>query len=84
MAARAHFVTGSGKKLTVPTRAVLRRGEVTGVYVVDAQNLPRLRQVRLGELLGNGELEVLAGLATGDRVSLTPIQSGIQLKQQAK
>ncbi|MBI4997575.1 MAG: efflux RND transporter periplasmic adaptor subunit [Rhodocyclales bacterium] len=81
MAARAHFVTGSGKKLSVPTKAVLRRGEVTGVYVIDAQNLPRLRQVRLGEMLGNGELEVLAGVSAGDRVSLEPIQSGIQLKQ---
>jgi RND family efflux transporter MFP subunit len=84
MAARAHFVTGSGKKLTVPTKAVIRRGEVTGVYVLDAQNVPRLRQVRLGEMLGNGELEVLAGVSAGDRVSLEPIQSGIQLKQQVK
>lgn len=82
MAARAHFVVGSGKKLTVPPQAVIRRGEVTGVYVIDARNTPRLRQVRLGEMLGNGELEVLAGLSAGDRVSLTPIQAGIQLKQQ--
>jgi RND family efflux transporter MFP subunit len=81
MAVRAHFVTGAGRKLTVPPQAVLRRGEVTGVYVVDAQNLPRLRQVRLGEMLGNGELEVLAGLAAGDTVSLEPIKAGIQLKQ---
>ena len=81
MAARAHFVTGAGRKLTVPPKAVIRRGEVTGVYVVDAQNAPRLRQVRLGEMLGNGEIEVLAGLASGDKVSLDPIQSGIQIKQ---
>ncbi|HTY04149.1 MAG TPA: efflux RND transporter periplasmic adaptor subunit [Rhodocyclaceae bacterium] len=81
MAARAHFLVGSGNKLTVPPKAVLRRGEVTGVYIVDAQNVPRLRQVRLGEMLGNGELEVLAGLANGDKVSLDPIASGIQLKQ---
>ena len=82
MAARAHFVIGGGRRLTVPPRAVLRRGEVTGVYVLDARNSPRLRQVRLGEMLGNGELEVLAGLSAGDRVSLAPIQAGIQLKQQ--
>lgn len=81
MAARAHFVTGSGKKLTVPPKAVIRRGELTGVYVVDAQDVTRLRQVRLGEMLGNGELEVLAGLSAGDRVSLDPIQAGIRLKQ---
>jgi multidrug efflux pump subunit AcrA (membrane-fusion protein) len=80
MAARAHFVTGVGKKLTVPLQAVLRRGEVTGAYVIDAQRVPRLRQVRLGEMLGNGELEVLAGLAAGERVALDPIRAGIHLK----
>lgn len=84
MAARAHFVAGTGRKLTVPLRSVIRRGEVTGVYVVGADNAPRLRQVRLGETLGNGELEVLAGLVAGDRVSLEPIQSGIRLKQSQK
>lgn len=84
MAVRAHFVTGRAKKLTVPPQAVIRRGEVTGVYALDAQNQPRLRQVRLGEPAANGEIEVLAGLAAGDRVSLAPVQAGIQLKQSAK
>jgi RND family efflux transporter MFP subunit len=82
MAARAHFVMGSGKKLTVPPVAVLRRGEVTAVYVIDAQEQPHLRQVRLGETVGNGEIEVLAGLSGGERVSLDPIKAGMQLKQQ--
>jgi len=80
MAVRAHFVTGSAKKLTVPPQAVIRRGEVTGVYVLDTQNVPRLRQIRLGELQGNGEWEVLAGLSAGNRVSLEPIQSGMTRK----
>lgn len=83
MAARAHFVIGSGKKLTVPPAAVLRRGEVTAVYVIDAQDQPHLRQLRLGETLGNGEIEVLAGLSGGVRVSLDPIKTGIELKQQS-
>ena len=82
MAARAHFVTGRGKKLTVPPAAVLRRGEVTAVYTVDADNQPHLRQVRLGETLGNAEIEVLAGLAGGEHVSLDPIKAGMALKQQ--
>jgi RND family efflux transporter MFP subunit len=82
MAARAHFVVGSGKKLTVPPTAVLRRGEVTAVYVVDAQSQPHLRQIRLGETVGNGEVEILAGLIGGERVSLDPIKAGMQLKQQ--
>jgi RND family efflux transporter MFP subunit len=83
MAARAHFVIGRDKKLTVPPTAVLRRGEVTAVYVIDWQDLPRLRQVRLGEAVGNGEIEVLAGLNGGERVSLEPIKAGMQLKQQS-
>ena len=82
MAARAHFITGRGKKLTVPPKAILRRGEVTAVYVLDAESQARLRQVRLGEAMGNGEIEVLAGLSGGERVSLDPIQAGMQLKQQ--
>jgi RND family efflux transporter MFP subunit len=83
MAARAHFVAGRGRKLTVPSAAVLRRGEVTAVYVIDARNQPRLRQVRLGEPVAGGELEVMAGLASGDKVSLDPVQTGIALKQVA-
>jgi RND family efflux transporter MFP subunit len=83
MAARAHFIVGKARKLTVPPKAILRRGEVTAVYVVDTQNQPRLRQVRLGEAMGNGEIEVLAGLSGGERVSLEPIQAGMQLKQPA-
>jgi RND family efflux transporter MFP subunit len=82
MAARAHFVMGRAKKMTVPPAAVLRRGEVTAVYVIDAQEQPHLRQVRLGEIVGNGEIEVLAGLSGGERVSLDPIKAGMQLKQQ--
>lgn len=81
MAARVHFVSGRAQKLTVPPQAVVRRGEVSAVYVLDAQNVARLRQVRLGEAVAGGELEVLAGLAAGDKVSLEPVKSGIVLKQ---
>lgn len=80
MAARAHFITGHGAKLTVPAAAVLRRGEVTAVYVLDEKGQPRMRQVRLGEAVAGGELEVLAGVAVGDTVALDPVKAGIQLK----
>jgi RND family efflux transporter MFP subunit len=83
MAARAHFVAGLGTKLTVPPGAVLRRGEVTGVYVVDDKNAPRLRQVRLGEAVAGGRLEVLSGIKPGDKVVLDPVKAGIALKQAA-
>ena len=55
------------------------------VYFVEArENKPdgrlSLRQLRLGDALGRGEIEVLAGLATGDQVVTEPVKAAIQLK----
>lgn len=80
MAARVHFVIGSAQKLTVPPQAILRRGEISAVYVLK-DNKPALRQVRLGEAVADGEIEVLSGLASGDTISLDPVKTGIELKQ---
>lgn len=80
MFARVHFVTGQAEKLTVPAAAVLRRGEVSAVYVQSADGRLSLRQLRLGETVGHAEIEVLAGLASGDKVVTDPIRAGIQLK----
>ena len=80
MAVRAHFSVGQAKKLSLPPAAVMQRGEITAVYVLDEKGVPRLRQVRLGEALAGGELEVLAGLSSGERVSLEPVKAGIALK----
>ncbi len=80
MFARVHFVTGQAKKLTVPAAAVVRRGEVAAVYVQTPDNQLSLRQLRLGDSVGRGEIEVLAGLADGDRVVTDPVKAGIALK----
>jgi RND family efflux transporter MFP subunit len=79
--ARVHFVVGKSTKLTVPAAAVLRRGEVSAVYVLTGNQAPSLRQVRLGEALAGGELEILAGLSAGETVALDPVKTGILLKQ---
>lgn len=83
MFARVHFVTGEAEKLTVPAAAVLRRGEVAAVYVQSADNRLSLRQLRLGDAVGRGEIEVLAGLAAGDNVVTDPVKAGIALKSAA-
>ena len=80
MFARVHFVTGRADKLTVPTSAVLRRGEVAAVYVQTADDRLSLRQLRLGEVVGNGEIEVLAGLRAGDKVVTDPVKAAIQIQ----
>ena len=76
--ARALFVTGHTRALVIPMPAVLRRSEVTAVYVLDRSGVAQLRQVRLGEPAGDGFIEVLAGLVPGERVSLDPVRSGIE------
>jgi len=75
--ARAHFVTGKATRLLVPRAAVIRRSEVTAVYVVDERNVPRLRQVRLGAAGGATHVEVLSGLKPGERVATEPVKAGI-------
>jgi hypothetical protein len=55
----------------IPLSAVVRRAEMTGLYVLDAQGRALLRQVRLGRSDGE-RVEVLAGLAAGERVAADP------------
>ena len=83
MHARVHFVIGRDRKLTVPQSAVVRRGEVAAVYVANEQGALSLRQLRLGETVGVGEVEVLAGLQAGERIVLDPVKAAIQVKSAA-
>ncbi len=78
MFVRAHFVTGKANKLVVPMSAVLRRGEVVAVYVMDDKGGRQLRQVRLGEAAADGMVEVLAGLNPKEKVALEPIKAGMK------
>ena len=75
--ARARFVTGTTRTLAVPSTALLKRGEVTAVYVIDRDGRPLLRQVRVGEVVGDGQVEILAGLSAGDRIAANPVQAGM-------
>ncbi|HEY6896321.1 MAG TPA: efflux RND transporter periplasmic adaptor subunit, partial [Rhodocyclaceae bacterium] len=81
MFARLHLLTGSAKKIVVPSGAVVRRGEVSLIYVLDDKSAPRLRQVRLGEAQAGGDIEVLAGLAAGETIALDPIRAGIDTRK---
>lgn len=62
--------------LVVPRAAVLRRGELTAVYVAQDQRFV-LRAVRLGAARGAEQLTVLAGLKPGERVALDAVAAGL-------
>lgn len=83
MFARVHFATGRASKLLIPARALVYRSEVAGAYVVGDKGEIRFRQLRLGEPSGEAGIEVLAGIARGERVALDPTAALAQLKQRA-
>ena len=62
---------GQTEQLFLPAAAIVRRGEMTGVYVVDAQGQARLRQVRLGRTTAE-RVEVLSGVSKGEQVLADP------------
>ncbi|MBP9147385.1 MAG: efflux RND transporter periplasmic adaptor subunit [Rhodoferax sp.] len=79
---RVRFAAGSTKRLTVPAAAILRRGELTAVYVVENKSFV-LKAVRLGSDHGSQGFEVLAGLREADQVALDPVRAGLSAAQVA-
>ena len=73
--ARVRFVGGQAQRMVVPQAAVLRRGELTGVYVAGDKGFV-LKAVRLGSAHGD-KVEVLAGLQPGDAVAVNAVQAGL-------
>lgn len=62
-------------RLSVPASAVLRRAELSAVYVIAADGRALLRQVRSGRSFtaaGAAHIEILSGLSAGERVALDP------------
>lgn len=74
-AGAAAGVPGGGGPLVLPAAALLRRGELTAVYVVQ-QGRFVLRAVRAGAARGPG-VEVLAGLKAGERVAADAVAAGL-------
>ena len=62
---------GDTTRLEVPARAVVRRAEMTALYVLAPDGRPVLRQVRLGRVSGD-TIEILSGVSAGERVALDP------------
>jgi multidrug efflux system membrane fusion protein len=67
--------TASDTRVYVPAKVIVRRAELTGLYVIDAQGRALLRQVRLGRTVGE-RVEILSGLSAGERVALDPQAAG--------
>jgi len=70
MFGRAMFPQGVRRVLLLPQSAVVTKGQLQSVFVVDGQ-VAHARLVTAGETRG-GKTEVLSGLGAGERVVLAP------------
>ena len=82
MFVKVAFVVGESNRLLIPTASLVKRSEVTAVYVVNNDQEVRLRQLRVGRRF-NEFTEVLAGLNAGEQVAVDPVAAGIRVKSSA-
>jgi RND family efflux transporter MFP subunit len=68
---RAQFSRGERPGVLIPKTAVVERGQLQGVYTVDQNHVASLRYITLGKP-SSGDIEVLAGLQTGDMLVTDP------------
>jgi RND family efflux transporter MFP subunit len=68
---RAFFGRGEKRALMVPDAALVNRGQLRGIYVVDDSGVVHWRILTLGKPLGN-QVEVFSGLSDGEAVVLNP------------
>lgn len=60
---RVRFRTGERAALTVPPSAIVRRGQLTSVFVVDPEGVARMRLITVGD-----DGEILSGVDAGERI----------------
>lgn len=81
MFVKVKFVIGKERRLMVPAKTVVYRGEVRAVYVVDKQGQVSMRQVRLGKRHLD-MIEILAGLEEDEQIATNSVDAAILLKAQ--
>ena len=64
---KARFITGQMQAMTIPLKAVVERGQLTSVYVVDQSGIASTRLVQIGKTYSD-RVEVLSGLREGEQI----------------
>ena len=64
------------RSCSFPRRAVVEKGQLTGVYVVDNQGVMTYRIIRTGRAYGD-EVEVVSGLKPGERIVVAGLEHAV-------
>ena len=65
---KASFLAGERQALSAPRQAVVERGQLEGVYVVDSRGIAEYRLVKTGKSFGD-RIELVSGLSDGERIA---------------
>jgi RND family efflux transporter MFP subunit len=68
---RAHFSRGERSALLIPYNSLVTRGQLQGVYVLDANQIAGLRYIIIGKSAGE-QIEILSGLQEGEKLVSAP------------
>jgi hypothetical protein len=64
---KARFSVGQKQTIQIPQKAILQRGQLVSVFIVDPSDVVRLRLIKTGKAYGEST-EVLSGINDGDRI----------------
>jgi multidrug efflux pump subunit AcrA (membrane-fusion protein) len=82
---KARFITGQTQAITIPRIAVVERGQLTSVYVVDQSGIARMRLVKTGKTYSD-RVEVLSGLKEGEQIvvdGVAAVNDGSRVREAA-
>lgn len=71
MYVKVSFPAGERTAVVIPATALVRRGQLTSVFVISNDNVARMRLVNVGATNGS-DTEVLSGLDAGESIVATP------------
>ncbi len=82
---KARFITGQIQAITIPKKAVVERGQLTSVYVVDPSGIARMRLVKTGKTYSD-RVEILSGLKEGEQIvvdGVAAVSDGSRVREAA-
>ncbi len=71
MFSRVTLARGNQEKLLIPASALIHQGQLTGIFLLDADWIARFRILRTGRTSG-AMVEALSGIRPGDRYVVVP------------
>lgn len=73
---KINIPVSKNEAIVVPQSAIAQKGQLTGVYVVDDDNVISYRLIRTGKNFEN-KIEVISGLSIGDKIIISGVEKAV-------